>query len=309
VIQVKIAVIRRDWWLGSMLLLSLVVVVLFSLEFYGKIFERGIGNYLKWQNSTRSQLGRVWDKDRQTVLAQAKVQSIRSLLDSRQESAEAIDSLKALFENTEPSFPLVLSREKFLDLYYDFPGQWSTRMISPFELISIDSKYNWTRVLLKRFGQWFTINFLDSHNIPVHEVFVASDALQEVQATRTVKQGSLEEVGFKKDRIFSVAVFLPLLKALDPKTQQAVFPDPRWFLAKDYSITRIGVRELESFKKIEPRLEFGIEYNTDYNSGVLLIPVSQDIANNLLSQIERTNFDIWGEAFSSLAVPSIGDNP
>ena len=58
-----------------------------------------------------------------------------------------------------------------------------------------------------------------------------------------------------------------------------------------------------------PRLEFGIEYNADYNSGVLLIPVSQDIANNVLSQIERTNIDIWGEAFSSLAVPSIGDNP
>ena len=306
-IQMKIAVIRRDWWLGIMLLLFFVA--LFALEFYGKIFERGIGNYLKWQNSTRSQLGRVWDQDRQTVLAQAKVKTIRSLLDSRQESAQGIDSLKALFENTEPSFPLVLSREKFLDLYYDFPGQWSTRMISPFELISIDSKYNWTRVLLKRFGQWFTISFLDSHNIPVHEVFVASDALQEVQATRTVKQGSLEEVGFEKDRIFSVAVFLPLLNELDPKTQQAVFPDPRWFLAKDYSITRIGVRELGSLKKIVPRLEFGIEYNTDYNSGVLLIPVSQDIANNVLSQIERTNIDIWGEAFSSLAVPSIGDNP
>jgi hypothetical protein len=307
VTQVKLAVIRRDWWLGIILLLFLVV--LFSLELYGKIFERGIGNYLKWQNSTRSQLGRVWDKDRQTVLAQTKVQSIRSLLDSRQESAQAIDSLKALFENTEPSFPLVLSREKFLDLYYDFPGQWSTRMISPFELISIDSKYNWTRVLLKRFGQWFTIGFLDSHNIPVHEVFVATDALQEVQATRTVKQGSLEEVGFEKDRIYSVAVFLPLLEALDPKTQHAVFPDPRWFLDKDYSITRIGVREFETFKKIVPRLEFGIEYNTDYNSGVLLIPVSQEIANNLLSQIERTNLDIWGEAFSSLAVPSIGVNP
>ena len=209
----KIAVIRRDWWLGIMLLLFLVA--LFALEFYGKIFERGIGNYLKWQNSTRSQLGRVWDQDRQTVLAQAKVKTIRSLLDSRQESAQGIDSLKALFE----------------------------------------------------------------------------------------------EVGFEKDRICSVAVFLPLLNELDPKTQQAVFPDPRWFLAKDYSITRIGVREFGSLKKIVPRLEFGIEYNTDYNSGVLLIPVSQDIANNVLSQIERTNIDIWGEAFSSLAVPSIGDNP
>jgi hypothetical protein len=304
---VKISGIQRQWWVGAVFFL--LMLVLLFLEFYGKIFERGIGNYLKWQNASRPQLGRVWDNDRQTILAQTKVESVRSLFDSRQESAEAIVTLKALFENTEPSFPLVLSRKKFLDLYYDFPGQWSARIISPFELISIDSKYNWTRVLLKRFGQWFTISFLDSHNIPVHEVFVATDALKEVQSTRTVKQGSLEKVGFDQDRVYSAAVFLPLLRTLDPKTQHAVFPNPRWFLAKDYSITRIGVRELEFSKKTLSDFEFGIEYNTDYYTGVLLIPVSQEIANNLLSQIERTGFDVWGEEFSALAAPPVGDKP
>jgi hypothetical protein len=304
---VKKSGIQRQWWVGVIFFLAMIVLLF--LEFYVKIFERGIGNYLKWQNASRPQLGRVWDNDRQTILAQTKVQSIRSLLDSRQESTEAIDSLKVLFENTEPSFPVVLSREKFLDLYYDFPGQWSGRIISSFELISIDSKYNWSRVLLKRFGQWFTISFLDSHNIPVHEVFVATDALKEVQSTRTVKQGSLEKVGFEKNRVYSAAVFLPLLKTLDPKTQHAVFPDPRWFLAKDYSITRIGVRELEFSQKSLSDFEFGIEYNTDYYTGVLLIPVSQEIANNLLSQIERTSFDVWGEEFSSLADPPDGEKP
>ena len=303
----KISGIQRQWWVGAMFFLFMLALLF--LEFYGKIFERGIGNYLKWQNASRPQLGRVWDNDRQTILAQNKVESVRSLFDSRQESAEAIVTLKALFENTEPSFPLVLSRKKFLDLYYDFPGQWSARIISPFELISIDSKYNWTRVLLKRFGQWFTISFLDSHNIPVHEVFVATDALKEVQSTRTVKQGSLEKVGFDQDRVYSAAVFLPLLRTLDPKTQHAVFPNPRWFLAKDYSITRIGVRELEFSKKPLSDFEFGIEYNTDYYTGVLLIPVSQEIANNLLSQIERTGFDVWGEEFSALAAPPVGDKP
>ena len=297
----------QDQRRGGIIILF-AVLVLISLEFYGKIFERGIGNYLKWQNNARSQLGRIWERDRQAVLAQSKIQSIRSLLDSRQESAEALDSLKTLFENIEPSFPLVLSREKFLELYYDFPGQWSAQIISPFELISIDSQNNWTRVLLKRFGRWITVGFLDPQNIPVHEIFMATDALKEVQATRTVKQGRLEKVGFKKDRIYSAAVFLPLLQTLDPATQHAVFPDPRWFLAKDYSITRIGVRESDAKLGLTPSFEFGIEYDTDYYTGVLLIPVSQEIANNLLSQIERTSFDNWGEEFNAL-IGSTGDNP
>ena len=294
-------------WQGS-LIFFLAILVLISLEFYGKIFERGVGSYLKWQNSARPQLGRIWERDRQTILAKSKIQSIRSVLDSRQESTEAIDSLKTLFESTQPTFPLVLSREKFLELYYDFPGQWSAQIISPFELISIDSKNNWTRVLLTRLGRWITIGFLDSQNIPVHEIFMATEALKEIQATRTVKQGKLEESGFKKDRVYSAAVFLPLLQTLDPVTRSVVFPDPRWFLAKNYSITRIGVRDPESKFGLTPSLEFGIEYDTDYYTGVLLIPVPQEIANNLLSQIERTSTDIWGEEFSSLTVPA-GDNP
>jgi len=291
---------------GMMLFLALLLLI--SLEFYGKIFERGVGNYLKWQNSTRPQLGRVWERDRQGVLAKSKIQTIRSVLDSREESAEAIDSLKTLFEKIEPPFPLVLSREKFIELYYDFPGQWSAEIISPFELISIDSENNWTRVLLKRSGRWITVSFLDTRNIPVHEIFMATDALAEVQATRAVKRGSLEEAGFDNDRVYSAAVFLPVLQTLDPKTQHAVFPDPRWFLGKDYSITRLGVREPEAPLGSVPSLEFGIEYDTDYYTGVLLIPVPLEVANNMLSQIERTGSDIIGEEFHALTASS-GDIP
>ncbi len=287
---------------GMMLFLALLLLI--SLEFYGKIFERGLGNYLKWQNLSRPQLGRIWERDRQGVLAQSKIQTIRSILDSRQESAEAIDSLKTLFEKIEPSFPLVLSREKFIELYYDFPGQWSAEIISPFELVSLDSQNNWTRVFLKRSGRWITISFLDSQNIPVHEIFMATDALAEVQATRTVKRGSLEEAGFENDRVYPAAVFLPVLQTLDPKTQHAVFPDPRWFLGKDYSITRLGVREPEIPLGSSSSLEFGVEYDTDYYTGVLLIPVPLEIANNMLSQIERTGSDISGEEFHALTAPS-----
>ena len=125
-----------------------ILAGLFLLEFYGKIFERGLGHYLKWQNSERPQLGRIWERDRQAVVAQNKIRSIRSSLDSREESTLAIGSLKQLFEQVGPSFPLVVSRKKFLQLYYDFPGQWSRRIVSPYELIRIDAEKSWDRVLL-----------------------------------------------------------------------------------------------------------------------------------------------------------------
>ena len=125
------------------LMLALLIICLLALEYYGKIFEKGIGHYLKWQNYKRPQLGRIWERDRENMVAQRKIESIRSVLDLQEESAESIQSFKQLFERVEPAFPLAVSRQQFLKLYYDFPGQWSERIISPYELIEIDATKKW----------------------------------------------------------------------------------------------------------------------------------------------------------------------
>jgi len=75
---VKSAGVTRQW--QAMVLLFLLIGG-GALEFYGKIFERGVGHYLKWQNHKRPQLGRIWERDREALVAQAKIQSIRSGLD------------------------------------------------------------------------------------------------------------------------------------------------------------------------------------------------------------------------------------
>lgn len=274
------------------------------LEFYGSIFERGMGHYLKWQNHKRPQLGRLWERDRQAIVAQAKIQSLRSVQDSQEESAKSIRSFKQMFESVEPAFPLVVSRGKFLELYYDFPGQWSERIISPYELIQIDAENNWAQVLLKRFGPWITIRFMDPEGHPLRELYLSAETLFELQSTRTIKRGRLEEMNFRAGRIFPVHQFLSILKTLDPQTQKAVFPEPRWFLGKDYHVTRVGVSDELSGIAGRQNMVFGIEYDTDYYTGVLLIPVPLEIAYNLLSQIEKTDGENSTGNLTSLDAPS-----
>jgi len=259
------------------------------LEFYTNLFEKSVGYYLKWQNHKRPQLGRMWERDRQSLIAQAQIQSIRSSLDIQEENALGISSLKELFENVAPGFPIVVTREKFLQLYFDFPGQGSEQIISPYDLISLDSEKEWDRFLLKRFGPWVTLQFLDYKNIPVHEIFLSIDTILDVQATRSIKRGTLEDLNFKSNRIFNIGEVLPVLKSLDPVTQKAVFPEPRWFLEKNYFLTRIGVADIETDNDPLKQLVFGIEYDTDYYTGVLLIPVALELANNIMSQIDKSD--------------------
>ena len=282
----KFAGVRRSWHsVAGLIILSAFIF----FEFYTNLFEKSVGYYLKWQNHKRPQLGRMWERDRQSLIAQAQIQSIRSSLDIQEESASGISSLKQLFENVAPGFPLVVTREKFLQLYFDFPGLGSEQIISPYDLISLDSAKNWNRVLLKRFGPWITLQFLDQKNIPAHEIFLSIDTILDIQATRSIKRGTLEDSNFKKNRIFRFDEVLPVLKSLDSVTQTAVFPEPRWFLEKNYYITRVGVSEVVPGEETAQHLVFGIEYDTDYYTGVLFIPVAMELANNILSQIDRSD--------------------
>ena len=285
-----------------MIMLLVLLLGVGLLEFYGKIFERGVGHYLKWQNHKRPQLGRIWERDRQALMAQTKIQSIRSVLDLKENSAESIETFKQLFETVEPAFPLMVSRKKFLDLYFDFPGSWSEGIVSQFDLLKIDAQKNWNRVLLKRFGPWITIGFLDLQGVPIKEIFLSVDTLFEVQSTRTIKRGRLEEMGFKEKLIFSRDQVVDIVETLDPRTQKTVFPEPRWFLRKGYHVTRIGVSDQVS--NSNNHMVFGIEYSTDYYTGVLLIPVPLEIAYNMLSQIEKTEGDLSTGELTSLPKPS-----
>ena len=265
-----------------------VIFAFLILEIFGHIIERGIGHYLKWENHNRPQLGRLWDRDRENIVAQKKIKSILSNLDLQEQSAGSLKSFKALFANLTPSAPLLLDRVKFLRLYYDFPGQWAQTIISPYDLIEIDADESWDRVLLTRFGQWITVSFIDRKNFPIREIFLSRAKLFEVQSSRTVKRGHLEDAGFEKNWIFPVNEFLQILQTLDPAAQEALFPNPQWFLGKSYHIKRVGLMEdPPGFKDPQPVL-FGIEYNTDFFTETLLIPVPREIADNMLSLIERS---------------------
>jgi hypothetical protein len=297
---VKFTGVRKSWHgVAGLIVLSAFL----SLEFYTNLFEKSVGYYLKWENHKRPQLGRMWDRDRQSLVAQAKIKSIRSSLNLQEETALGISSFKHLFEGISPGFPLVVSREKFLQLYYDFPGQWSEQIISSYDLIDLDSKKIWDRVFLKRFGPWITIQFIDRQNIPIHELFLSVDTLFEVQATRTVKRGTLEDSRFTANRIFLISEFLPVLKSLDSITQKAVFPEPRWFLGKNYHVTRVGISDF-SAGELAKHLLFGVEYDTEYYTGVLLIPVPIELADNMMSQIEKADLsDVVATP------PYIGESP
>jgi hypothetical protein len=282
---VKFTGVRKSWHgVAGLIVLSAFL----SIEFYTNLFEKSVGYYLKWENYKRPQLGRMWERDRQSLVAQAKIKSIRSSLDLQEETALGISSFKHLFEGVSPGFPLVVSREKFLQLYYDFPGQWSEQIISSYDLIDLDSKKIWDGVFLKRFGPWITIQFIDRQNIPIHELFLSVDTLFEVQATRTVKRGNLEDSKFTANRIFPISDFLPVLKSLDAITKKAVFPEPRWFLGKNYHVTRVGISEF-SAGELAQHLLFGVEYDAEYYTGVLLIPVPIGLADNMMSQIEKSD--------------------
>ena len=263
-----------------------LVIGLAALELTTHFIETGIGNYLKWQNFQRPQLGRIWDRDRLSLIAQSKVKSIRSSMDTARETTESYTTFRQLLDQLEPGYSRVLSKEKFLNLYFNFPGQWTDSLISPYDLLGIDAGMQWERVLIKRMGPWISLDLIDHDNIPLREVFLSLSQLETLEASRTQNRGRLEDAGFLPEQIIDHDEFLALLKNMDPEARSQISPPPRWFLEKQYQITRVGISEPDSNAAEEQPLKLGIEFKTDYFTEYLLITAPRETANNLLSQLE-----------------------
>ncbi|MDH5761462.1 MAG: hypothetical protein OEZ51_00655 [Nitrospinota bacterium] len=274
------------------------LLVIFSLEMFGKVVERGVGYYLKWENYSRPQLGRIWEKDREKIVAQKKIETLLSSLNTQETSSDSIQSFKELFEQLNPAVPQMVSRKKFLQLYFEFPEQLSRKIISPYELLEIDSNRDWQRVLLTQLGEWITVSFINNQNYPIREVFMSADGVGENPLVRDIFRGTLEEAGFGDNSILPFSDFMRVLKTLGSETQETLFPDPSWFFSKNYHVTRVGIKETPNSNEYPPPARMGVEYQSDFFTEVLILPVPGHISENLLSQIEIPVIDEAAETVS-----------
>ena len=292
---------KKTGILGSLngIVFIVALLVIFSLEVFGKVIERGVGHYLKWENHTRPQLGRIWERDREKIVAQKKIESILSNLSTEERTAESIKSFKELFEKLNPSDPQMVSRKKFLQLYFEFPEQLAYKMVSPYELLEIDSNRDWQRVLLTQLGEWVTISFINNQNFPIREIFLSAEGMGETPLSRDIFKGTLEEAGFSANSILSFADFMRVMKTLDTVAQANLFPDPGWFFSKNYHVVRVGIKEIEGSESYPPPVRMGVEYQSDFYTEVLMLPVPVDLSENLLSQIEIPVYDQPTDDFSS----------
>jgi len=67
----------------------------------------------------------------------------------------------------------------------------------------------------------------------------------------------------------------------------------------------VGISDLPAGESVQ-HLLFGIEYDTDYYTGILLIPVAVELANNMMSQIEKADLS---DLSSNETLPSSGESP
>ena len=70
-------------------------------------------------------------------------------------------------------------------------------------------------------------------------------------------------------------------------------------------MTRVGISDFPAGELVK-HLFFGVEYDTDYYTGVLLVPVPTELANNIMSQIEKADLT---ELNSNEDLSSPGENP
>jgi hypothetical protein len=137
----------------------------------------------------------------------------------------------------------MLSADHFRRLYRQLPGEITEELLSPFELLRLNSTDSWVRSYFRRYGTGVQVYLLDAHNRVLKEVFFADEILQRIGREETDLEASLDDIDQLRSRIYSALDFFLALEQLSEEAQRSVVADPGRLLNLPGPVRRVGISD------------------------------------------------------------------
>ncbi len=291
----------RDWLWRVIalhpLVLALLVLLLAVSELRFDWIERILGAYLTTTNSSRPEIGLIWDADRETQGAQ---DSLRQLVTDRQASQRQAQQAGELVQIAEVVFQgqdTMISPDHFRALYAKLPSRIANQLIPPLELLKIWAEQQWDRTYFRGYGGQLVVYLVDDQNHVLRELQIPADVLFQINQREQILDGSLEERNLLDYHIYPAYHFFEALSSLPEEIRAEIVAEPEQLLQVEGRVTRVGV----SGRSESGRVEIAIELE---NNGrrQLIITSGSDFA---VAQLQAL---LAGDAPNQLP-PTFPDNP
>ncbi len=261
----------------------LIVLLLSVFEFRFGWMERALGSYLSTTNRQRPETGIIWEQDHHTQQALESLDEItidRENVQNRARSAVELSDIVSIIADGQDVW---IPPDHFCSLYSKLPSSLKIRLITPLELLQFRGENIWERTVIRRFGNQISIYLVNRDNRVLREIIVPDSLLVQIESSRAVFEGSLEEWGASPEQILPADRFFAALRTLPIDTQYEIIAQPEQIFSAGGKPTRVG------FSPKLPSLwvDIGFEVTDGSQRRVVELPAREWTLERLLSTLQE----------------------
>ncbi len=231
------------------------------LEFRVNYVERAIGQYLTWHNSDRSESGKIWE----TVSLSEEVREQLDVLvqDRRAKISldEPVEQMVQLIGMTREREQVLLSRDRFLEIYNRLPAYQSALIIEPLQLLElIGSLDGWQRTLIEFDSGDMVFLLIDGSNTVLHQRRLAADYVTYYMSGRESRPFGQHDGAFNAQEPFDADVFYDAWARLPVEFRNGIPLGNDELVAWRYRLLRVGI---DLRNTVDQRTEIAFELSGD----------------------------------------------
>ncbi len=174
----SLGTLLRDQWhrIAFSLLAVGITAGAVVLEFKISYVERAIGRYLTWHNADRTEGGKIWET---VSLSEEVREQLDDMVQDRRAQVsldEQVEQMVQLIGMTREREQVLLSRDRFLEIYNRLPAYQSALIIEPLQLLElIGTLQGWQRTLIEFSGGELVFFLIDGSNAVLQKRQLAAD--------------------------------------------------------------------------------------------------------------------------------------
>jgi hypothetical protein len=245
----------------------MLIGCILTLELRFDWMERILGAYLVTTNFERPETGSIWEKSHQTRTARQTLEQILTDRQALQREARSAETFPQIAAKVTSGKGVILSADHFRKLYLKLTPANAQEIISPFELLGLESDGRWHRTYFEKSGSGLVIYLLDDNNRVLRHLELNSALLSFLKRGETDSAESLDQLPVFKNRIYPADRFFNALADYPEDVRRSMVPYPESLLAVPGQIVRVGISD----ETQSGFIELGFEIRSGTQRQVVLV--------------------------------------
>jgi hypothetical protein len=236
-------------------LLALLVSSVIILEMRFDWVERALGAYLATTNSARPESGAIWEKGRRTLTAQKTLEKIVTDRQISEREARNAATFSQIAANLPTGQGVMLSADRFRQLYLELSGSDAQEIISALDLLRINGEGRWRRTYFEKRERNLVVYLLDAENRVLRRLDIPAGVLAQIDRQAPVAAEKLEDLIKFKNRIYPADRFFDAMDSFPEDIRRNMLLHPETLLKQSGRIARVGISD----EAVSGFIELGFE--------------------------------------------------